>query len=330
MKSIVDSNCESFLPKVLVLMATYNGESYLREQIDSILNQKGVEVDLLITDDCSTDKSYEIAQEYALADRRVISKRNKANAGVGKNFINMLYGANSTEYDYVAFSDQDDVWLDDKLAVACRAIIKAEEIDDIKLIAPFGAPILYCSDLQNVDERLCNPVLELRALGLDHSGKALPLMRNYYSGCTMVMNRAMVELFQSSPITEPYRIHDVWLALVGRYCANFIIDEDHARILRRISGKNTVGALTPGADIRRSSLSRLKKKSEGRCSKTAKQLYDGFGKYMNPDDRDMVKSFSEYKESIIARFRWAARKDYRAPTKRETFLLRVKLMLGRY
>ena len=151
MQPSIKNNAAEALPKVLVLMATYNGERYLREQVDSILSQKDVDVTLLITDDCSTDGSYEIAQKYAESDPRVISKRNEANVGVGMNFLNMLYGAEPGQYDYVAFSDQDDVWLDDKLAVACRAIADEAAKPDAKRVDPFGIPVLYCSDLLNVD-----------------------------------------------------------------------------------------------------------------------------------------------------------------------------------
>lgn len=317
-------------PHVLVLMATYNGERYLSEQIESVLKQGGVEVNLLIVDDCSTDGSFQLAQEYAQTDGRVVSKCNESNAGVGMNFLNMVYGVDPDKYDYIAFSDQDDVWLGDKLAVACKKIELEEAKRDAKRVDPFGIPVLYCSDLQNVDAELNNPVLELQALGLKHEKKALPLMRNFYSGCTMVMNQAMVKLFQSYRINEAFRIHDVWMALVGRYCANFIIDEEHACILRRISGENVAGAIVPGVDIANASASHLKQKAEGRCSKTARQLYEGFGQYMSSEDREMVKSFSEYRESIFGRISWAIRLDYSASTMKETLLLRLKLLFGRF
>ncbi len=320
----------SLKPHVLVLMATYNGERYLAEQIDSILDQKDVDVSLLITDDCSKDGSYEIAQEHAQADSRIISKQNQNNAGTGMNFLNMLYDVDSANCDYVAFSDQDDVWLNDKLTTACTAIVEKENDPDARRVEPFGIPVLYCSELQNVDQNLNNPKLELEALNIKQDKRATPLMRNYYSGCTMVMNKAMVRLFQSARLGNVYRLHDTWSALVGRYCANFIIDVENARILRRITGVNTCGAITPGMDIANASVARLSNSPERRMSKTAAQLYECFGQYMSCDDAEMIRSFSLVNESLASRIRWALRDDYRGTTISETLLMKAKILFGRY
>ncbi len=324
-----DVNEDAFIPKVLVLMATYNGSEFLSEQIDSILNQRGVEVMLLITDDCSTDESYRIAQRYAQIDSRVIARRNQANAGVGMNFLNMLYGVEASKYDYVAFSDQDDVWLDDKLAIACKAIEDEAAKPEAKHVESFGVPVLYCSDLQNVDANLENPVWELRSLCLDHEKRATPLVRNYYSGCTMVMNGALVRLFQNHPLSDIYRIHDVWLALVARYCGNLVIDLENARILRRITGDNVAGANTPGNDLAKASFSHLRNEAGLQCSKTAQQLCDSFGKYMSQDDRELVASFATYRDSLARRVCWALRMDYRGTTLAETMYQKAKLLFGR-
>lgn len=318
------------MPKVLVLMATYNGERYLSEQIESILGQKDVNVSLLITDDCSTDGSYELARKYSQADSRVISMRNETNVGVGMNFLNMLYAVPNGQYDYVAFSDQDDVWLDDKLAIACNAIKVETKNPEAKRVSPFGIPVLYCSDLQNVNADLVNAVPELRALNLSHDKRATPLIRNFYSGCTMVMNQSMVSLFQSNKLTEIFRIHDAWLALVARYCGNLVIDLNNARILRRIAGQNVEGAITPGRDLANSSVANLKNKPGMNCSKTARQLYESFGHYMSEEDAELISSFASYSFTPLSRIRWAMRTDYCGTTFVETMSQKVKFLLGRF
>ena len=172
--------------------------------------------------------------------------------------------------------------------------------------------------------------LELRALGLKHDKKATPLIRNYYAGCTMVMNRSMVELLQSHKLSMAYRIHDVWVALVARYCGNMVIDLESARILRRITGKNLAGANTPGGDLENVSLGHLGNKPNRTFSKTGRQLYEYFGRYMSSEDRAMVKSFASYHGSLWGRIRWALRTDYCGTTFVETMLFKAKLLLGRY
>ena len=330
MQDITDRIVVETLPKVLVLMATYNGERYLRQQIESILNQNGVDVTLLITDDCSNDASYEISLAFAESDKRVISKRNQENVGVGMNFLNMLYDVEPGRYDYVAFSDQDDIWLEDKLLIACKVI--ADEIDkpDVKHLDPFGVPVLYCSDLQNVDEDLQNPVMELKELGRNHCKKTNPLIRNYYSGCTMVMNNSMVVFFQSKRLDHIYRIHDVWLALVARYCGNLIVDLNNARILRRLTGNNAVGALVVGGDFAKASFCHLKNKSENNITRTAEQFYERFGKYISGEYIGMVRSFAKCRQSPIRRFMWALRPDFCGTTFAESIYQKAKLVLGRY
>ena len=122
--------------KIAVLMSTYNGERYLREQIDSILNQK-IEVcfDLIVRDDGSTDKTIEILKMYADAGKLFFSIGK--NVGAARGFVNLLH--ENPGYDYYAFSDQDDVWNEDKLKKGITAI------QDIK------KPALYCTNCELVD-----------------------------------------------------------------------------------------------------------------------------------------------------------------------------------
>ena len=98
-------------PTVLVMMATYNGASYLQEQVDSALGQKDVEVTLRICDDRSTDGTFALCERIAQNDPRVVPTQNEKNLGVGLNFMQMVYDDASLGYDYYAFCDQDDIWL---------------------------------------------------------------------------------------------------------------------------------------------------------------------------------------------------------------------------
>lgn len=318
------------LPKVYVMMATYNGEKYLREQIDSILAQEDVEVTLRICDDCSSDSTFEICNEYQQKDNRVIATQNAKGLGVGLNFMQMVYEINAADYDYFAFSDQDDYWLPQKLILAYHSIQKIQSDSTSKHIDGLGVPVLYCSDLKDVDSELNNPVSELACLKLDLTKRATPLIRNYYSGCTMVMNRAMVLLLQSHVCDEFPRIHDAWCAMVAYYCGNFIVDIDHAEILRRITGCNTVGALVPGKDIQNASFGHLANKPQRDATRAAALLYDGYSAYLSDKDRVLINSFIRDTDSFSGRLKWVLSSDYAMTTKRETLLARIKFLLGRF
>ena len=91
-----------------ILLATYNGEKYLKEQIESILNQTYSNIRLIISDDCSTDKTKEIIKEYEEKDDRIISYSHEKNLGYVKNFEFLL---SKVENEIYMLSDQDDVWL---------------------------------------------------------------------------------------------------------------------------------------------------------------------------------------------------------------------------
>ena len=97
-------------PKVLVLMSTYNGAIFLKEQLDSILNQEDVNVELLIRDDGSTDSTKFILKEYENYPNCTIVYGN--NIGASNSFLWLL--ENCGKSDYYSFSDQDDIWINER------------------------------------------------------------------------------------------------------------------------------------------------------------------------------------------------------------------------
>lgn len=102
--------------KVAVLMASFNGITWLPDQINSILNQLNVEISLFISDDFSEDDSYTYLQQLAVSDSRIqLMPQIERFGSAGKNFYRLIRDVNLTDYDYVAFADQDDVWVQDKL-----------------------------------------------------------------------------------------------------------------------------------------------------------------------------------------------------------------------
>lgn len=102
--------------KVVVLLASYNGLSWLESQLMSILNQQEVEIGLFISDDFSQDSSYVYLQQFASQQPNVhLLPQTKKFNSAGKNFYRLILDVDISDYDYVAFADQDDVWELDKL-----------------------------------------------------------------------------------------------------------------------------------------------------------------------------------------------------------------------
>jgi glycosyltransferase involved in cell wall biosynthesis len=213
-------------PSVAVLMSTYNGERFLEEQINSVLAQEGVEVTLYIRDDGSTDNTKNIICAYRDRVNMICGE----NMGVGNSFMQILYEAGHS-YDYYAFCDQDDIWLNTKL---CNAIDKIDMYD---------TPTLYCSNQTLVNSS--GDVIGLRhAQKVDTSYMQI-LCNNRISGCTMVWNQPM-QLALSAPERRPSkellkkRIHDVWVVMVATIIGTVVYDEE-SFILYRQHENNVVG-----------------------------------------------------------------------------------------
>lgn len=128
-------------PKVAVIMSTYNGERYLQEQLESVLRQTYHNIDIYIRDDGSTDETVKILHRYAKKNPRIHLELGK-NIGYAPSFLKAL--ANARGYDYYAFCDQDDVWLDFKIEQAIK-ILDSYQPDQ---------PILYGSSYDYYDAEL--------------------------------------------------------------------------------------------------------------------------------------------------------------------------------
>ena len=115
------------MKKVVVLLAAYNGEKWIKEQIDSILSQKQVVVTLYISLDLSTDKTLEIINSYSKHNVILLSYGEKYGAAA-PNFYRLIKDVNFSEYEYVALADQDDIWLEDKLISAIEQIDKEKSV----------------------------------------------------------------------------------------------------------------------------------------------------------------------------------------------------------
>ena len=118
--------------KVQILMSTYNGEKYIRKQLDSIMNQE-IPVSLYIRDDGSSDKTVDIIKEYESRYDNISHTEGK-NIGVVKSFFELFKEA-SDDADYIALADQDDIWFTDKVRRAVKALLKNKH----------DKPLLYLS-----------------------------------------------------------------------------------------------------------------------------------------------------------------------------------------
>ena len=195
---------------VEILLATYNGARYLREQIDSVLEQDYANLRILAWDDGSTDGTAAILEEYAtqFPQRVRVFQEGAATGHPKRNFLRLMQASTA---EYVCFCDQDDVWLPGKITTTMAAMRQLEAV--------YGAqtPLLVFTDLRVVDEEL--KTLDgsywkragLRALNIHRLERVLG--ENVVTGCTAMFNRSLCALAARTP--EETEMHDRWVGLLA-------------------------------------------------------------------------------------------------------------------
>jgi glycosyltransferase involved in cell wall biosynthesis len=199
-------------PEVEVLLATYNGARFLREQIDSIMAQDYGNIRVLARDDGSSDETVEILDQYAKRFPgcfRVMPA--SAPTGSAKNNFLLLMKASTAEY--ICFADQDDVWLPDKVSRTKQAMDQLETRWGTKV------PLLVFTDLHVVDDKLTILHQSFWAyMDIDPSRMdRLPalMVQSVVTGCTAMLNRPLLGLSLRMP--EEAFMHDRWIGLLAAF-----------------------------------------------------------------------------------------------------------------
>jgi hypothetical protein len=217
--------------KNLVLLSTFNGSAFLREQVQSILDQR-VEggLTLLVRDDGSEDDTIAILNSFK--DPRIELLRGD-NIGAKASYLALLKVAHERQSDYVALADQDDVWTQGKLECA------------IAWLASNDGPALYCSALDLVDMNL-KPLGRFAYAGVP--GFEIAFISNCVTGCTCVFNRALALQLDELPRSDAILMHDWWLYLVAAAFGRVFYDRQ-SRILYRQHGANQIGRAMGALDV---------------------------------------------------------------------------------
>lgn len=217
------------MKKVQVLLSTYNGEKYVKEQLDSILHQDYPNITILIRDDGSTDGTAGLLAEYANQYSQLKFYQGENMGAIG-SFFDLIKSADISA-DYYSFSDQDDVWLINKISRAVKALNSIEE----------DKPLLYCGRTTLVDQDLkqINSTIKSHRI-IPSFGNAL--VENICTGCTSMMNRELLRLIQTH-IPEYTVMHDWWFYMTASSFGEVYYD-NNSYILYRQHQNNVIGART--------------------------------------------------------------------------------------
>lgn len=289
--------------KVNILMATYNGEKFLAQQIESIQKQTFKEWNLLIRDDGSSDKTCDIIRNFTAKDSRIrfINENEHHNLGVIKSFFTLV---NYEVADFYFFSDQDDVWLPEKLSVSLEAAKhKASDV-----------PLLVYTDLKVVNQEL--NILQdsmIRAQSHHANTTLLPeLTENTVTGGTMMINHALAEKWFTP---NDILMHDWFLALLAASLGE-IIYLDLPTQLYRQHDNNVLGARTMDKRFKilregpKSIFTRYWKLIHD-SQKQASLIVDKYGDIMTANDLELIKCFIKIdKQLFMTRLRWLWKYGY--------------------
>ncbi|MBR4761823.1 MAG: glycosyltransferase family 2 protein [Clostridia bacterium] len=270
---------------ITVLLAVYNGEKYLREQIDSMLAQTVNNIKIVIRDDGSTDKSPAIIAEYAEKFSDKISVISGApTGGAAANFAELL---KSCDDDYIMLADQDDVWFSDKIQKTFDVMLKTENGDKT-------VPVLVHSDLTVTDARL-NTIdksfFNYQKIYPDDLSLSKLLVQNYVTGCTVMINRALKN--KALPVPEGAIMHDWWLALVAAVFGKIETVKQPLMFYRQ-HGNNQVGAKAgAGVSFFMRMIKTFKSVKEN-CKATYRQaqlLLKSYGDIMSADKAELLGAY---------------------------------------
>lgn len=234
---MINDNIHS-LPQILICMATYNGEQYLEQQLESLCRQTCQDFLLFVHDDGSTDNTREILKNWEKSNKlnMVVLNDDLCFHSSSKNFVHLLSEAEKRwgKFSYYMFCDQDDVWKDDKIAVTLKRMRQAEK--------KYNQPTLVHTDLEVVDAELHSIALSyLKYRSINPYIKKLNrlLIQNNVTGCTMMWNQKLNQILNWKNVNPA--MHDWWITLVASLFGR-IVFLDRSTILYRQHEDNVVGA----------------------------------------------------------------------------------------
>ena len=222
---------------ITIIMAVYNGQEYIREQLESLKDQTYTEWRLVIRDDRSSDKTAEIVKKFSdEVEQEVIFKVNEKPSGSAKNNFALLIN-DAKESDYVMFCDQDDIWKKDKIEITFNKMKQAEE--------RYGRdfPLLVHGDVEVIDENgniNADSMFEMSHINADSKLPQI-LIQNHVTGCTMMCNKKLIAGISEYASSEYIIMHDYLAALYASVFGKIEVINKPLLSYRQHSG-NSVGA----------------------------------------------------------------------------------------
>lgn len=300
------------LKKVQILMSTFNGEEYIRDQIESILNQDYTNIELLIRDDGSTDSTVAIIKEY-VENYSNVKYFIGENRGACDSFFELIKLADK-DSDYYAFSDQDDFWLPNKIS---RAVCNLEKENEEEIL-------LYTCGYTVVDDDLHSLHTKKKIKNIKPSFRNA-FIENVCIGCAMVFNnRFYHELYNKLP--QGVYMHDWWLYLVST-CIGKLIYDNGSYLLYRQHNNNAIGiqnSVIKRWSTRYHNYRKMKIFRERQLSQLL-SLYK-----LDDEKKYIIKELIQTKTSVKSRIKLIFRKEIYRQKKLDDYIFKFLILINGY
>ncbi|MGB4661626.1 MAG: glycosyltransferase family 2 protein [Mobilitalea sp.] len=283
---------------VSVIMATYNGEKYVGEQIDSILASSYQDFELYIYDDGSKDNTMTILLKYEREfPGKIHVKQNESNQGVA---INFLHAITLTTTEYIMLCDQDDVWKPKKIELTLKKMKNIElQRNRNYPLAVFTDAVVVDKDLKVINKSFFYSA-HLNPMKID---LAHLLMENKLIGCTVMVNAALRKILQSNHLPKHARFHDWWIALIASSIGK-VGYVNEGTLLYRQHGGNVVGDTGFLAYLKNRITSLKMQKSALRSLYyQAEEFLAEYGDMLTEENRNIVYQFAKLQHCNFLRRR---------------------------
>lgn len=298
--------------KVSILMCTYNGAKFIAEQLDSLEKQSHTNWTLTVSDDGSDDKTLKILEAFgrrSSPDRLNIVEGPKK--GFACNFL-ALTARDATNADYYAWSDQDDVWHEDKLQNALAWIAKI----------PQNTPALYCARSALIDDAGMNKGFSPLFKRPPHFSNAL--VQSIAGGNTMVFNQAARELMQEAGSALTVPSHDWWAYLLVSGAGGVVHYDPHPKVMYRQHSANLIGSNATWC----ARLKRIRLLFQGRFNDWNTQNISALETMRHRLSRENAERLTDFKAAQRQRFLKRLTSVRRAGLHRQTRLQNLALLIA--
>lgn len=293
------------MKKVQVLLSTYNGEKYLKEQIESILKQEEVEISILVRDDGSSDNTIKILEEISKNNTNIKFYKGE-NKGPARSFMELVQ--KSEEADYYAFADQDDIWESKKIISAVKKLNNSD------------IPELYVSSVTIVDENLNN--IEKKEIQGKFTFEG-EMIKNFAYGCTQVFNKKLRDIIN---LYEPQYIimHDSWITRVCYAIGGNVVIDKNSYIKYRQHSNNVVGYKDGGIKKFKKQFKIAFKEQTKMRVNIAMELKRGYKDLLTSKSIQIINNLIEYPQSAKAKIKLLFNKDFRT----NSFIINSKMIVA--